>query len=309
LANKRFLGWLSWRVNRRHHYKRAVLDALIEDLRAQATDHIVLTGDLTNIGLEEEFVIASRVLRKLGSPQDVSLIPGNHDCYVALPISRSYARWSDYLTSDQDVTSDPLRSCEKTGTERSSMFAYRDAGPSLRIRGNLAVVGVCSAIPTPPLWANGAVGPEQLERLEGMLGELAKRGLCRVVLVHHPVLPENDSVRRGLADADAFRAVLQRAGAELVLHGHNHKTILGSLPGQAGEIPVVGVRSASYSGGDSHKAARYHVYEIEEAPVDSRTARANGSSSRWRIAMRARGWDAEKGEFADLGPARPITAS
>jgi hypothetical protein len=81
---------------------------------------------------------------------------------------------------------------------------------------------------------------------------------------------------------------LARAGAELVLHGHGHRTLFASLPGPSGEIPVVGVRSASDATDRPDRRAQYHVYDIER-----RTAG-------FRIAARIRGYTAD-GHFAALG--------
>ena len=58
LANKRALGYLNWRRNRRKFHRRDVLDALVSDIRTQTPDHIAVTGDLVNLSLEAEFAPA-----------------------------------------------------------------------------------------------------------------------------------------------------------------------------------------------------------------------------------------------------------
>ena len=73
----------------------------------------------------------------------------------------------------------------------------------------------------------------------------------------------NRFTRCALRDARALRDVLRRTGADLVLHGHGHRTTFQSVEGPEGPIPVVGARSASYLGEDPDKRAQYHVYEIE----------------------------------------------
>jgi 3',5'-cyclic AMP phosphodiesterase CpdA len=55
LLGKRALGWLSWKLRRRHAHRSEVLEALIADLRKTAPDHVAVTGDLTNVSLEDEF--------------------------------------------------------------------------------------------------------------------------------------------------------------------------------------------------------------------------------------------------------------
>jgi 3',5'-cyclic AMP phosphodiesterase CpdA len=200
-------------------------------------------------------------------------VPGNHDAYVPVPRARSWDLWSAYLGSDRD---------------RAALF------PSLRVRGPLALVGLCSALPTPPFLATGALGAEQLERLEKLLGQLADTPLCRVVLIHHPPLAGALSRRRSLRDAAELRGVLARAGADLVLHGHGHRSLFGTLAGPEGEIPVVGARSASYGGSTPEKRAQYHLYEIEPEL-------GAGPRPRFRVRMRVRGYDVAAGNFADEG--------
>src|SRR5579884_4156968 len=82
LAGKRALGYLNWTRNRHKYHRREALDALIGDLKAQAPDHVAVTGDLTNLALPAEFAPAARWLQSLGSPAEVTAIPGNHDAYV-----------------------------------------------------------------------------------------------------------------------------------------------------------------------------------------------------------------------------------
>ena len=258
-AGKRFLGWLSWRLRRCKIHDVRVLEALVADLCTTAPDQIAVTGDLTNVACREEFSEVLGWLEHLGDVRQVSVVPGNHDAYVAVPREASWDHWVDYLRSDGE-----------TGPV---------AFPTLRTRGPLALVGVNSAHPTPPLFASGTVGSSQLEALECRLGELAESGLCRVILIHHPITEGAVSSRRALGDAGALRAVLGRAGAELVLHGHGHRTLFSEVPGPAGPIPVVGVRSATDITDRDEKRAQYHLYEIE--------SRGSG----FRITARIRGWD------------------
>src|SRR5436309_2321168 len=84
LAGKRAIGFLNLAINRRRHHKLELLAALGEDLRAQAVDHLALTGDLSNISLEGEWREALRWIEQtVPEPQRTTVIPGNHDAYVA----------------------------------------------------------------------------------------------------------------------------------------------------------------------------------------------------------------------------------
>ena len=69
LANKRLLGYLSWRLRRRRLHLGLILDALVRDLHALRPNHVAITGDLVNLALPGEFAEAATWLRRLGSPE------------------------------------------------------------------------------------------------------------------------------------------------------------------------------------------------------------------------------------------------
>jgi len=295
LLSKRFFGWLSWNVRRGKTHRPEVLRALFRDLQGERPDHVAMTGDLTNIALEQECQLAARQLRELGGPDWISLIPGNHDAYVRVPVARTWKLWADYIRSDPGE-GDPAEAAGEDFLAAGTACEEAAPFPCVRIRGELALLGVCTARPTPLFMATGRVGDAQLRRLEAQLVALGERGLCRVVLVHHPVVDHHVSPRRRLSDSAALREVLERAGAELVLHGHHHRTMLEHLAGPEGPIPVVGVRSSSDVGEKEHKRAQYNIYSIErESGGDP------ASKGRFRIEVQVRGWDPEHESFVAEG--------
>ncbi len=282
LLNKRFFGWLSWKLRRGRYHRGDVLEALIDDLRRASPDHVAVTGDLTNISLKAEFPAATEWLERIGGADRVSLVPGNHDAYVAMRRANAWDHWTPYMKSDA------------AGGAPDGATPWQDEFPCLRIRGCLALVGVCSAWPTAPFRASGRVGEAQLRRLERLLHELADTPLFRVLLIHHPVVPGIVARRRALSDAPALCDVIERVGVDLVIHGHTHRRRILSAAGPRGPIPVVGVRSASDRGGRSGRRAQYHLYEIEpcEAGRDGR---------RFRVRLRVRGYDASERRFVEEG--------
>jgi 3',5'-cyclic AMP phosphodiesterase CpdA len=245
-AGKRAVGAINLVVNRTRKHKMALLEALREDLRAQAVDHVALTGDLSNISIEAEWQSALRWLTVYGAtPDAVTVIPGNHDTYVAEVVeSRIFERlFAAYQTRDLGDSSEPY--------------------PFVRMRGGVALVAVSSCVPTGDLGAWGEVGAAQLARLEAALAEPALADKTRVVLIHHPPVLIKEGEQRNLKDRAALAGVLARAGADLVLHGHDHADERATLDGPGGaKIPVVGAGSASYTGSPERRS-RYNIYEIE----------------------------------------------
>jgi 3',5'-cyclic AMP phosphodiesterase CpdA len=241
LAGKRALGYLNWTRNRHKFHRRDVLDTLVSDIKTQAPDHIAVTGDIVNLALESEFAPARAWLESVGTPDRVTVIPGNHDAYVRATKHRFAEVLGYYLKSD---------GAPDSGAEF----------PSLRRRGPLALIGVSSAVPTPPLMATGWLGHPQLEALERMLTKLSTEQAFRVLLIHHPLL--SDARTKRLTDSFELLALLKRHGVELVLHGHDHVHSLVWIDGPNRAIPVVGVPSASAIAHGHHPAAAYNLFSI-----------------------------------------------
>src|SRR4051812_34936811 len=81
---KRAIGAVNLVVNRRRKHRMQLLEAMQADLNARRPDHVAVTGDLGNISIEGEWLEARRWLTGLAlSPEAVTVIPGNHDAYVA----------------------------------------------------------------------------------------------------------------------------------------------------------------------------------------------------------------------------------
>lgn len=210
LLSKRLLGYLSWRRRRRFEHRQEILEALRRDLGRIPLLQLLVTGDLTHIGLPQEFLQARGWLESLGDPGQVAVVPGNHDAYVASDWGETFVQWAEYMASDDAV-------------ERAPAF------PSLRVRGEIAFIGLSTACPKPPFLATGTAGAAQLARLPALLAETAQAGLFRVVYLHHPPLPGQEAWRKRLTDAAAVSKLLVEHGAELVLCGHSHRRFRGEL--------------------------------------------------------------------------------
>jgi 3',5'-cyclic AMP phosphodiesterase CpdA len=291
LNAKRLSGWASWGLSRRNHHNPSVLAAAFRDVQSQDVDQILVTGDLTHVSLEQEFRAAALQLESLGSPEKVFLIPGNHDCYVPVSAECSWDHWSAYLSGMRSADLDAeLGGC--LAPERGENEAPRHEDyPTLRLRGRLAMIGLCSVIPTPIFRAGGRLGESQLDRLEKLLRVLRERELCRVVMIHHPVAEKGEPERRALWDGEALRQVLARVGAELVIHGHKHRRRQAMLAGPEGEIPAIGVPSSSEIGSRPEKRAQYHIYTLRSQDPNS------GAGARIKLDAEIRGFDAATGEF------------
>ncbi|MEM5585456.1 metallophosphoesterase [Roseibium sp. AS2] len=267
LFSKRLLGYLNWHRNRSRIMGASYLDQLVADMKANLPDHIAVTGDLVNIALPLEISGARTWLEEIGEPEDVSVVPGNHDAYVPGAVRRARAAWWPYM-SDGDTKAPPA------GARPEATFPY------VRKRDGIALVGVTTGRASAPWFATGRVGSDQSKRLRAVLEELGRQGLFRVVMLHHPPFRHATRWHKRLSDASRVRAVVKRAGAELILHGHTHVDSFEEIDGPNGPVPVVGVPSATSAPGGHKPAARYNLFSIEK------------TQDGWSCAMQEHGFDA-----------------
>jgi 3',5'-cyclic AMP phosphodiesterase CpdA len=244
LIGKRLTGYINWQRKRRFIHEPDVLAKIVADLKAQAPDHIAVTGDIANIALPEEFVRGRQWLQSLGSDKDVSFVLGNHDIYVSQAAPIAMREWGASMSGD----------------DGASGFPY------LRRRGPLALIGLSTGVPTAPFLATGRLGERQLAQFSTLLEQLRDESVFRVVMIHHPPVSPRPAYKR-LVDAAEFLRVIAEHGAGLVLHGHDHLHMINWLAGPNGvRVPAVGVPSASAAPGTSHDSAAYNLYAIDGGP-------------------------------------------
>lgn len=265
LIGKRALGYVNWQRNRHTIHRRELLDLLVSDLHIQQPDHIAITGDLVNLALPSEFAPARKWLENIGPPQQVTIIPGNHDAYVRATQHRFVEAFGDYLRGD--------------GANASDAVAY----PFVQRRGPLTLIATSTAVPTAPFMATGRLGAGQLAALDRLLASLANEPTFRVLLIHHPLRTEHHGRYKRLTDADALLALLKQHGVDLILHGHDHVHSTMWFDGPRGRIPAVGVPSASAVAHGHHPAAAYNLFKIAR------------DGAQWRCEQSVRGWIESKG--------------
>lgn len=257
LLGKRATGYVNWRRKRRHAHDMDILALIVADIHAQAPDHIACTGDVAHIGLPDEFKTAVAFLDTLGPRDMVSFVPGNHDAYARSSLKPLSSHLGPWCGGDEGVAGYPW----------------------YRRRGQIALIGLNSGIPTLPLMATGRLGREQIAKTEILLDRAKAEGLIRVVLIHHPPYVGGAKRSRELVDAKDFETMLARTGADLVLHGHNHTFSLAWRPGNGRDVPIVGVPSASIGPLGHGEKASWHLFKID------------GDASVPRISVEQRGFE------------------
>ena len=202
LRGKRVLGYQSWYRRRRHQYTVDVLRPVTRAVRSEAADVIVVSGDLVHLGMADELRQAGEWLDSLGKPEQVLVIPGNHDCYHSQSWPLVKSAFGPYLSLQGEPDS------------------TRDGYPLLRRSGEVVIVAACTAEPTAWWSASGSLGTAQRDRLEMVLAQAGES--FTFLVLHHPPLPGMAPRRKSLRDAPALAELLRRHAPDVVLHGHLH---------------------------------------------------------------------------------------
>jgi len=156
--------WMSWYElvvkgrGREYAQAEATLRQIAREAEGHAVEHVILSGDLTASGLEEEFAGAAAALGALRrEPRRCTVIPGNHDCHhpAALREGRFERHFGALLTSDLP------------------QHARVGPWPLVRLLGSDAAVIALhdSFLPSIPGVSYGRLGPLQLNGLREALAD------------------------------------------------------------------------------------------------------------------------------------------
>ncbi len=277
VKGKRKSGYLSWYRTRQYIHRPEILERLTQAVHDESPDQILLTGDLVHIGLEDEIIEAARWLQRLGIPEHVMLIPGNHDNYAPDSLAAMNRHWCDYLP-----------------TQNAGINDYTAAYPVVRTAGDVRLVGVNTSCVTRIFSAEGELGKTQLSRLRVALGgpgssppgESPQRPEFTCLLIHHPPLPGMAKPRKALRDAEDLQLVIEEQQPDLVLYGHIHC----NREQQHGEVRTFCTASAA-----SVNNASYRVFDVEK------------TDDGWHCRMRLMSLDNDHGTGTGFKPAGELS--
>ena len=181
---------------------------LVDQVLALAPDRVIITGDLTALGDEDELRRARMLLEPFIAAGLLVVIPGNHDRYTDSRGSAFEVVFRDLLTSDlPDLADARGYPFVKLVGERHALVGL----DSTRVQG----------------WSHyvvGRIGVAQLRRLARVLEDPRLTGRTLLLLAHHgPAGPSGafDWNESGLIDATALLRTIEHWPVVL-LHGHSH---------------------------------------------------------------------------------------
>lgn len=170
--------------------------------RARTADHLVISGDLTEDGAPAQFEVLAEVLAESPwSPEQVTIVPGNHD---------AYHRPDAWLMALEGPMADYRR------TSAPGAVAELPA---------VTIVAVATTIDQHWMRAAGRVGHAQRARIADVVSLAQRRGHPAIVAMHHPPMPWGLRLGfiEGLLDVDDVSALLQNHKNAYVLAGHIHR--------------------------------------------------------------------------------------
>jgi 3',5'-cyclic AMP phosphodiesterase CpdA len=176
-------------------FQTDVMERVIKVINDMSPDVIVVAGDLTTAGYEEEYVKASEILAEMEAPKIV--IPGNHDARNVgwVHFERYFgSRYSRYRVAFEDERAERLRA---TG---------------------FTVVGVDSSEPDVN---DGRVGRD---RYQWIRAQFDQPGDIKLFAIHHHLVPVPGTGRERniVTDAGDLLAQLTTLDIDLIVSGHKH---------------------------------------------------------------------------------------
>lgn len=244
---KRMLGGINLLLNRRRHYPLANAQRLVEKLQTMSFDHLLITGDLTTLGLEAEFALARQTLAPLlKDASEVTVIPGNHDRYVpeCLHPDLFQQYFGEFFTTEEILT--------KKLHQRWQLIAWD------------------STHPNPYLSANGTVRRQTLGATDSHMQSQPVDTLY-LVANHYPVwFPDYRTIHldHELYNLGVVRHWLEtRPKVRAYLHGHIHHNWLLPIKREQGALMVI--NSASSTRKVSESDTSFHLVELHAEHVSA----------------------------------------
>jgi 3',5'-cyclic-AMP phosphodiesterase len=170
--------------------------------RATGAEHLVITGDLTEDGVDEQFEILADILHSSDfPPARVTLVPGNHDAYA------DHAAFTRALSG-------PLRAYRATSTMGAPVYLP-----------GVVLLPMSTAVSQSVTRSAGAIEGVELKAAARAAEDSRLAGAALLLAMHHP--PHRRALAPiqwldGLREHVEMSALLDRYDHAHVLHGHTH---------------------------------------------------------------------------------------
>lgn len=223
--------------------------------KASGADHVVITGDLTEMGDATEFEHFASILADARMPEDsVTLVPGNHDAYT------TNGAWRRALEG-------PLH--------RYAKASATDAGKVVD-RGEVAFLPIDTSCFQSIARSSGTFTPEAARAVQARIDDPALRDMAIVLVMHHPpFLHHSNPLSQWIDGLRGCKHVLEMLAHHprvQILHGHMHRVvdrIVALGQGVAGVASRARIFGAPAIVDDADDLPRVRLYDLRDGVLES----------------------------------------
>lgn len=237
--------------------RRRRLSRALAIAKASGADHFVISGDLTEVGADEEFEQFAEVLSEARLPEDsVTLVPGNHDAYTA------NGAWERAIRG-------PLARFAAASATVAGKIVDRDA---------VAFLPIDTSRFQSIARASGEFTRAAADAVTRRLVDPALRDKALVMVLHHPPIHPNAFMRLfdGLRGCAQLVELLVRHPRLQLLHGHLHRVVDRMVPspkddgaqgGAHAQPPHTRVFGAPATCDGPDEAPRIRLYDVTDGKL------------------------------------------
>lgn len=213
-------------------HKPELIEPFFADIAQLAPDLIMISGDVTQRGRSEQYLLFKAFLQRFTMPYVV--VPGNHDIPLYNPFTRlihPFKNYKDYISPELDARF--TNECVK-------------------------VLGVNSA--TPYRIKDGLLGEEAITRIKNYFSH--DSGLVNILFFHHNLNYFN-GMHHPLNNAEEFIEYLTHSHIHLVCTGHLHYATLKLIAKkQGGHCAIVHAGSLLCQRSKDNKNS-FYVFDLD----------------------------------------------
>ena len=249
--NKRLSGGINLIMGRAKKHRKETARNALETLRQIGCDHLIVTGDISNLALPTEFASVKQAMDEYFDDDHKTIVPGNHDYYTRESFKARRFETMIYTQAPGNLD---------VGVEST--------WPFVKIIDDIAIIGLNSARPRPWFVASGILGQQQLDDLEKVLQHPEVASHFKIVALHHnlfQIVTTPGECLRNLRERKELLEIVQKYGVQLVIHGHDHdyfyKKIGDLVIAEAGSCSVCRFKS-------DNRAGKFNRYFIENGRLE-----------------------------------------
>ncbi len=208
------------------------------------SDHIVITGDLTDNAVPKDFLLLRKLFDKLGilNGNKLSLVIGNHDIFGGVQTAEDIFLFAGKCSrTDYNKKIQDFYSYFPELFNNSAYFNPETVFPFAKVFNGFLFIGLNSIAEyskvNNPFASNGIISMEQIAGMTSILDRFRQMHLRKIVMVHHHFnkIKIKDNSKNSfwqniekqtmkLKKKKRLLRIFQGEGIELVLHGHYHES-------------------------------------------------------------------------------------